>query len=428
MQRYLCQGPIIMKGEVDISGAKNAALPIIAASLMSSQPVTLKDLPQLDDVSNILKIISLMGAKISYDESGAFTLTSESLLTYQVDHELMAKIRASILVMGPLLARMGEVIISTPGGCAIGARPIDMHLKAFEQMGAKINQHDGCLHISAEQGLVGTDIVFDQVSVTGTENVMMAACMAKGITKIYNAAREPEIIDLALLLSKMGADIEGSGTDTITIKGVSSLSGAEHKIMPDRIEAGTFMIAAAMTRGRITLNNVIASHLTAVIEKLKKAGANIEVNQSLNQLTLDMAGKRPKAVDITTCAYPGFPTDLQAPWMALATVSEGMTTIHETIFEHRLSHAFELKKLGAMIAVMGEHAVVNGVDQLEAGCSVVVSDLRAGAAMWLASLVASGQCVIQKAEIISRGYEFFTEKVFQLTGQDIGATNEEILA
>ena len=412
MLRYHCSGPRQINGVISISGAKNAALPMLAATLMADQPITLKKVPQLDDVRNMLKIMSAFGAKLAANDQDEMIIATPEITSDVVDHDLMSLIRASVLVIGPLLARHRSVKISTPGGCAIGERPIDMHLKALEQMGATITQKQGCIHLSAQDGLVGTDVVFDQVTVTGTENILMAATLARGTTQIFNAAREPEVVNLAELLIKMGAHIEGVGTDTIRIHGVASLHGAYHEVIPDRIEAGTYLIAAAMTQGHVVLEGVQPKHLTAVIEKLKKVGADI--TQTDNSITLLMKS-RPKAVDIKTCAYPGFPTDLQAPWMAMSTVSEGMTTIHETIFEHRLSHAYELKKLGAVISVMGDHAVINGVSSLSGGAVLTATDLRAGAAMWLATLVSDGDNVIDYAYRITRGYEFFAEKVFALT-------------
>ncbi len=409
MAEYAVHGPIVIDGCIRISGAKNAALPVLAACLMVNGEVKLKEIPSLTDVTHMLQLITELGVKMCLNEDGTIELDAANVHHYGVSHDLMKAIRASILVMGPLLSRFGQARISVPGGCAIGLRPVDQHLSALEQMGAKIDEcRDGYMVIEAPDGLKGADIIFDTVTVTGTENIMMAAVLAKGETRIYNAAREPEVVDLANFLNDLGAKITGMGTDTLTVRGVKELHGGSYKVIPDRIEAGTYLIGAAMTRGRIRLENVIPMHNQALFKKLQLAGAEIAVGD--DWVELDMQGNQPKSVDVTTCAYPGFPTDLQAQWMALASVSEGTCTIRETLFENRLMHAQEYKRMGANLEQIDRSVIVHGQQSLQ-GAPVEATDLRASAGLLLAAFVAEGTTTIKQMEFIDRGYEHVYEKL-----------------
>lgn len=413
MERLIIRGGKRLYGTVKISGAKNAVLPIIAASLLGSTPSTLEEIPALEDVHTISEVLEQLGVSVQFS-AGTLAVDSSKLTTCEAPYELVRKMRASFLVMGPLLARMGQARISLPGGCAIGTRPIDLHLKGFEALGAEIIQGHGYIEARAPKGLTGAKIYLDFPSVGATENIMMAASMAKGQTVIENPAEEPEIVDLATYLTSMGARVRGAGTNVIKIDGVGEMRGAVHAVIPDRIEAGTYMVAAAMTGGDIRLENVITEHLKPVIAKLKEAGVEIEE---------DLLGVRVRrndsfrAVDIKTLPYPGFPTDMQAQFMALMTVAKGTSVVTETVFENRFMHVDELKRMGANIKIDGRSAVVEGVSSLT-GCPVKATDLRAGAALVLAGLTATGTTEVGYLHHIDRGYENIVEK-FTALGADM---------
>lgn len=413
MEKLIIRGGKRLYGTVKISGAKNAVLPIIAASLLGSTPSTLEEIPGLEDVHTISEVLGQLGVPVQYSP-GILQVDSRNILTCEAPYELVRKMRASFLVMGPLLSRVGQARISLPGGCAIGTRPIDLHLKGFEALGAKIIQGHGYIEANASHGLAGAKIYLDFPSVGATENIMMAACMAKGQTVIENPAEEPEIVDLATYLNAMGARIRGAGTNVIKIEGVSEMRGACHAVIPDRIEAGTYMVAAAMTGGDIRLENVITEHLKPVIAKLKEAGVEIEE---------DLLGVRVRrneifrSIDIKTLPYPGFPTDMQAQFMAMMTIAKGTSVVTETVFENRYMHVDELKRMGANIKIEGRSAVVEGVGNLT-GCPVKATDLRAGAALVLAGLTASGVTEVGYLHHIDRGYEHLVEK-FQALGADL---------
>ncbi len=408
MQKLAISGGKQLHGEVLISGAKNAALPIMCASLLSAEPLQLTNVPDLHDVSTMRKLLQQMGVTAEV-QGEAMTLQGAQVDKLEAPYDMVKTMRASVLVLGPLVARFGEARVSLPGGCAIGSRPVDLHIKGLQAMGAQISIEHGYIHAQAKR-LKGARIFFDIVSVTGTENLMMAAALADGVTVLENAAREPEVVDLANCLISMGANITGAGSDMITIHGVEKLHGAAHRILPDRIESGTFLVAAAATGGSITLRNTSADILDTVIEKLREAGATLRVEA--DTIHLEMHG-RPKAVNLRTAPYPAFPTDMQAQFMALNTVAEGSAMMVETIFENRFMHVQELRRLGAQIDVEGNTAVVRGVSQLE-GATVMATDLRASASLVIAGLVAQGETVIDRIYHLDRGYAHIEAKLSQL--------------
>lgn len=416
MERLVINGGKRLEGRVKISGAKNAVLPIIAATLLGKgQPSRLEEVPNLEDVHTISRVVEAMGIKTQFnEEEHTLTIDATDLSCWEAPYELVRKMRASFLIMGPLLARLGHSRISLPGGCAIGTRPIDLHLKGFEALGARIEIGHGFIDASAPNGLKGARIYLDFPSVGATENIMMAASLAEGTTILENPAQEPEIIDLANFLNVMGAKVRGAGTNLIKIEGVDQLKGAVYTVIPDRIEAGTYMVAAAMTGGDVYIENAICEHLKPVVAKLKEAGAIIEEDVDVVRVRAD---RRLKAVDIKTMPYPGFPTDMQAQFMAMLTVSEGVGMVTETVFENRFMHVDELKRMGATIKIDGRTSLVEGVDSL-AGCQVKATDLRAGAAMVLAGLVAKGTTQVGYIHHIDRGYDRLVEKLVGL-GADI---------
>lgn len=415
MEKLIVKGGNRLVGAVKTSGAKNAVLPIIAASILGTTPSHLDEVPMLEDVHTISEVLKCLGLSVECSpEKNVLDIDSTEITSYEAPYELVRTMRASFLVMGPLLARIGKARISMPGGCAIGARPIDIHLKGFEALGVKIEQGHGYIEASAPEGLKGTGIYFDFPSVGATENIMMAASLAEGTTILENAAEEPEIVDLANYLNKMGAKIRGAGTDTIRIEGVDKLHGADYTIIPDRIEAGTYMIAAAMTGGDIVVENVLPEHQKPLIAKLREAGAVVE--EDIDKVRV--IGKNPlKAVSIKTLPYPGFPTDMQAQMMAMMVIAEGRSKVTETVFENRFMHVVELNRMGAQISTEGRSAVIDGPCKLT-GCDVRATDLRAGAAMILAGLVAEGTTRIGDLHHIDRGYENIVAKLKKL-GADI---------
>jgi UDP-N-acetylglucosamine 1-carboxyvinyltransferase len=408
MDKLLIAGGTPLRGEVRVSGAKNAALPIMCAALLAAEPLRLANVPKLQDVRTMMRLLGQMGVAAARD-GDRVELDAARLDKPLAPYELVKTMRASILVLGPLLARCGYARVSLPGGCAIGLRPVDQHVKGLEALGAEIRVEQG--YIDARAGrLKGARHAMDLVTVTGTENLMMAACLADGTTVLENAAREPEVVDLADCLNAMGARVRGAGTDVITIEGVARLSGAGHRIMPDRIETGTFLVAAAATGGAVTLHDARAGLLEAVIEKLREAGAAIEAADG--SIRLDMRG-RPAAVSVQTAPYPGFPTDMQAQIMALDAIAAGTATVTETIFENRFMHALELARLGADIEISGNTAVVRGVPRLQ-GATVMATDLRASASLVVAGLVAEGETLIDRIYHLDRGYEAIEEKLSAL--------------
>lgn len=420
MDKFLIRGGKSLRGKVAISGAKNSALPCLAATLLSAETVTLHNVPYVKDLITQRRLLEDLGATVLTPELRTHKINAANVEIFEAPYELVKTMRASVLALGPLLARFGQAKVSLPGGCAIGTRPIDLHLKAFEKLGAVVSLEAGNVVARApEGGLIGAEIYFEKVTVTGTENVMMAAVLARGKTKIVNAAREPEIEDLAELLNKMGARVKGAGTETIEIEGVERLNGAEHTIIPDRIETGTFIIAAAITNGEIEITGCRPDHLTAVIEKLRSAGVIIE---ELNQSTLlvKCSENGLTAKDVTTEPHPLFPTDMQAQYMALMTQAEGVSIINETIFENRFMHASELIRMGANIQISGNKAIVRGKNAL-AGAPVQASDLRASASLVLAALCASGETMIDRVYHIDRGYENIVRKL-----KSVGADIERI--
>ena len=416
MEKLIINGGKHLKGRVKISGAKNAVLPIIAAALLGQEsPSRLEEVPALDDVHTLTEVLKQLGVKAEFNaDKNTLLVDSSEITSCEAPYDLVRKMRASFLIIGPLLARYGKAKISMPGGCAIGTRPIDLHLKGFEALGADINIGHGFIEAHAPNGLKGARIYLDFPSVGATENIIMAACMAEGQTIIENPAQEPEIIDLANYLNVMGANIRGAGTNVIKIDGVKCLTGKNYTIIPDRIEAGTYMVAAAMTKGDVFIENAISEHLKPVIAKLKEAGVTIEEHIDGIRVTCD---KVTKAVDIKTMPYPGFPTDMQAQFMAMLTVSEGTGMVTETVFENRFMHVDELKRMGANIKIDGRTSTVEGVPSLT-GCQVKATDLRAGAAMVLAGLVAEGETAVGYIHHIDRGYDNLVAKLIGL-GADI---------
>ena len=415
MNKHLITGGNPLFGEVRISGAKNSVLPILIAAMLAEAPVTIRNIPHLNDVTTTMELLGQMGVKLTLLEGLAIEVDSRQADNYVAPYELVKTMRASILVLGPLVARFNRASVSLPGGCAIGSRPVDFHIEGLKQMGADIEVEGGYIEAKAPNGLKGAEIEFPVVSVTGTENLIMAAVLAKGQTVLKNAACEPEVVDLAKFLNALGANIEGAGTKTITIEGVPQLSGGDYKILPDRVETGTFLVAAAMTGGKITARETDADILGSVLETLDTAGAHISTGQGW--ISLDMQGKRPKAVDVSTAPYPGFPTDMQAQFMAMNTVAEGVGNVVENVFENRFMHVCELQRMGADIQVNGNHAKCKGINHL-VGAPVMATDLRASASLVLAGLVAKGQTLVDRIYHIDRGYECIEEKLSQL-GADI---------
>jgi UDP-N-acetylglucosamine 1-carboxyvinyltransferase len=413
LDKLIIEGGIPLNGEVTISGAKNAALPILCASLLAETPLKLSSVAALKDIDTTLKLLDIMGVKVIRD-ADKVELDASEVGSFEATYEMVKTMRASILVLGPLLARFGSARVSLPGGCAIGSRPVDLHIKGLQAMGAAIHITHGYIQASTlhlpNRRLQGARYYMDMVTVTGTENLMMAAALAAGTTILENAAKEPEVVDLAECLNKMGAKIKGAGTDVITIEGVERLSGTSHNIVCDRIEAGTYMVAAAMTGGKVKLNNVQANLLDAVIEKLREAGADVAVGE--DSITVESDGKL-KAVNIRTAPHPAFPTDMQAQFMAMNAMSEGVAKVTETIFENRFMHVQELQRLGADISIDGNTALVQGVSHLD-GAIVMATDLRASASLVLAGLVARGETVIERIYHLDRGYEFLEDKLTAL--------------
>ena len=410
MDRLEIVGGSALSGEVRISGAKNAALPILTASLLAEGPVILENVPHLNDVTTTVKLLRRLGVEVTFHDGVRLEVDSSGVSHFEAPYELVKTMRASVLVLGPLLSRYGCADVSLPGGCAIGARPVNLHVTGLRAMGAEISIDNGYIRARADR-LRGTRLVLDSVTVTGTENLMMAAVLAKGESVIENAAREPEVVDLADALKKMGALIEGAGTDTIRVQGVDALQGVSHSVLPDRIESGTYLVAGAITGGRVRINHARPDHLDAVLKKLVEAGAVIEAGKDWVQL--DMGGQRPRAVDVRTAPYPGFPTDMQAQFCALNSIARGTGTIRETIFENRFQHAPELQRMGADLVVKGNTAISRGVERLE-GAPVMATDLRASASLVLAGLAAAGATVVDRIYHVDRGYECIEEKLSQL--------------
>ena len=415
MDRFIIRGGARLDGEIRISGAKNAALPILAATLLTPETVRIGNVPRLHDIATMIKLLSSMGIELHGDAQGEVLARAAQVTDFSAPYELVKTMRASILVLGPMLARFGRAHVSFPGGCAIGSRPIDLHLHGLQAMGAQIEIDGGYINASVEGRLRGAHILFDKVTVGGTENLLMAACLADGRTVLENAAREPEIVDLAHCLQAMGARIAGAGTDTLIVDGVEQLAGCEYSVMPDRIETGTFLVAAAATRGRVRLLGTRSDTLEAVLVKLAETGARIE--HGPDWIELDTGGRRPRAVSIRTAPYPAFPTDMQAQFTAMNAIAEGSSTVIETIFENRLIQVHEMNRMGAHIGVEGHTAIVEGMPSLK-GAPVMASDLRASASLVIAGLVAVGETVIERIYHIDRGYECIEQKLQQL-GADI---------
>jgi UDP-N-acetylglucosamine 1-carboxyvinyltransferase len=410
MDKLQIQGGARLDGEVRISGAKNAALPILAAALLPEEPVRIGNVPHLHDVTTMIALLGRLGAGVTLDDGMHVEVDPTTTNQFVAPYDLVKTMRASILVLGPLVARHGHADVSLPGGCAIGARPVNLHVEGLRALGAEIEIEGGYIRARADR-LKGARIVLDTVTVTGTENLMMAACLAQGRTVIENAAREPEVVDLAHFLSAMGARISGAGTDTLVIDGVERLHGCAYDVLPDRIEAGTYLVAGAITGGRVRARNARPEHLDAVLSKLRDAGATVTVGEGW--IEVDMGGRRPVAVDIRTAPHPGFPTDMQAQFAALNAVAEGVGTVVETIFENRYMHMLELRRLGADIRIEGHTAVIHGAERLS-GAPVMATDLRASASLVLAGLVARGTTEVQRIYHIDRGYECIEEKLGQL--------------
>jgi len=410
MDKLIVYGGTPLRGEIRISGAKNAALPVLVASLLADSPLEIGNVPHLQDITTTMELLGRMGVNLTVGDKMTIEADTTTINSLRAPYELVKTMRASILVLGPLLARFGEAEVSLPGGCAIGSRPVNLHIKGLQAMGADIKVEDGYIKAKAKR-LKGARIFMDMVSVTGTENLMMAAALADGVTVIENAAREPEVADLALCLNSMGAKISGAGSDEITIEGVRRLGGGKHMIVPDRIETGTYLVAAAMTRGSVKLRHTQPHLLEAVLDKLREAGAAIETGD--DWISLDMQGKRLKAVSVRTAPYPAFPTDMQAQFIAMNAIAEGAASITETVFESRFHHVQELVRLGADIEIRGNTALTRGVAQLR-GAPVMATDLRASACLVLAGLVAEGETLIDRIYHIDRGYECIEEKFQQL--------------
>lgn len=410
MDKLIITGGATLDGTIRISGAKNAALPVLCATLMADGPMTVGNVPHLQDVTTTMELLGAMGVTLVIDEKLAIESNTDTMTTYVAPYELVKTMRASILVLGPMLARFGEAEVSLPGGCAIGARPVNLHIQGLQAMGADVVVENGYIKAKCKR-LKGATIVLDIVTVTGTENLMMAAALADGTTLLENAAREPEVVDLANCLNKMGAKITGAGTSTITIEGVEKLNGVRYDVLPDRIETGTYLVAAAITGGKVMLKDTCPDTLDAVLAKLREAGAEIESGD--DWISLDMKGKRPTAVDIHTAPYPAFPTDMQAQFTALNAVAEGTSTIRETVFENRFMHMQELERMGAQVRLEGNTAIITGGEGLT-GAPVMATDLRASASLVLAGLVAEGDTEVNRIYHIDRGYERIEEKLQQL--------------
>ncbi|MDD3575553.1 MAG: UDP-N-acetylglucosamine 1-carboxyvinyltransferase [Halothiobacillus sp.] len=419
MNKLIIRGGVPLRGDVRISGAKNAVLPIMAAGLLCETPCTIENVPHLQDVTTMMELLGGMGVSLTISDKMSVEIDTSTIEKLVAPYDLVCTMRASILVLGPMLARFGQAKVSLPGGCAIGSRPVDIHLHGLMALGAQIKVENGYIDAKAER-LVGTRIVMDQVTVTGTENLMMAAVFAEGETVLENAAREPEVIDLANFLNQMGADISGVGTDIITIRGVKSLQGVRYRVLPDRIETGTYLVAAAMTGGKVRVRDTDPRLLDAVLSKLAEAGADITTGD--DWIELDMKGRRPKAVNVRTAPHPGFPTDMQAQFLALNCIAEGTATVIETIFENRFMHVQELLRIGADIHVEGNTAVVRGLPMLT-GAQMMATDLRASASLILAGLVAEGETIINRIYHIDRGYESIEEKLSKL-GANIKRINQ----
>jgi UDP-N-acetylglucosamine 1-carboxyvinyltransferase len=413
MDKLLIQGGTPLEGEVRISGAKNAALPILAATLLAEGPVSVGNVPHLQDVTTMIELLGRMGVSVTIDDRMRVEVDASTANAFVAPYELVRTMRASIVVLGPLLARFGQADVSLPGGCAIGARPVNIHVDGLRAMGADIQIENGYIRAKANR-LRGARIVCETVTVTGTENLLMAATLAEGQTIIENAAREPEVVDLANVLSAMGAKISGAGTDVITVHGVERLTGASYDVLPDRIETGTYLVAGAITGGHVKIKGTRPDHLDAVLLKLREAGAQIEIGDTW--IDLDMQGQRPKSVDLRTAPYPAFPTDMQAQFAALNTVAEGVAAVTETIFENRFMHMLEMRRLGADIRIEGNTAIIRGVPRLTAA-PVMATDLRASASLVLAALVAQGSTEIHRIYHIDRGYERIEEKLEQIGAQ-----------
>lgn len=420
MDKLVIRGGKPLSGEIRASGAKNSALPIISAALLSSENVIIRNLPHLQDITTLLNLLGSMGVEPVVNEDLSIELDSNQIKSLVAPYELVKTMRASILVLGPILAKNGYAEVSLPGGCAIGSRPVDLHIRGLEAMGADIVVEDGYIKAKTDGRLKGANVFFDTVTVTGTENILMAATLADGVTTIENAAREPEVVDLAECLIAMGAKIEGHGTDLITVTGVEKLHGCDYSVVPDRIETGTYLVAAAATGGKVKVKDTRPDILDAVLVKLEEAGAKVEKGD--DWISLDMEGRRPKAVSLKTAPYPAFPTDMQAQFVALNAVAEGTGTVVETIFENRFMHVQEMTRMGADITVEGNTAVVKGLPGLHAA-PVMATDLRASASLVIAALVAEGETVIDRIYHIDRGYECIEEKL-QLLGANISRLPE----
>ncbi|MCF6193533.1 MAG: UDP-N-acetylglucosamine 1-carboxyvinyltransferase [Kangiellaceae bacterium] len=415
MDKLQITGGNDLAGSIRISGAKNAALPILMATLLAKGPTTIGNVPHLNDVTTTLELLGVMGVSMTLGENMTVEINTNTIKTFEAPYDLVKTMRASILVLGPLLARFGEADVSLPGGCAIGSRPVDLHIKGMEAMGAEIDVTDGYVRARAKNGLTGARIFMDIVSVGATENLLMAATLAKGTTILENAAREPEVVDVAEYLIAMGAKISGAGTDVITIEGVDELNGAHHDVLPDRIETGTYLVAAAIAGGSVKVKDTNPEILESVLLKLQESGAKITTGD--DWIELDMEGRRPKSVSIKTAPYPGFPTDMQAQFTALNAVAEGTGIITETIFENRFMHVSELQRMGADIQIEGNNAIVTGVERLT-GAQVMATDLRASASLVIAGLVAEGTTLVDRIYHIDRGYECIEEKL-KTMGADI---------
>lgn len=410
MDKLIVSGGYPLRGEVRISGAKNAALPVLVASLLTDKPLCIGNVPHLQDITTTMELLGRMGVRLVVDEKMVIEADASDVTSRRAPYELVKTMRASILVLGPLLTRFGEAEVSMPGGCAIGSRPVNLHIKGLQAMGAEFSIKDGYMKARAKR-LKGTRVLMDMVSVTGTENIMMAATLAQGTTVIENAAREPEVVDLAKCLVGMGAKIEGAGSNTITIEGVSTLNGGSHQVIPDRIETGTYLVAGAMTGGKVKVRNVQPNHLEAVVDKLREAGA--EITSGRDWICLDRQDQELKAVSIRTAPYPAFPTDMQAQFVALNCIAAGTATVTESVFENRFMHVLELQRMGADIEMRGNTAIVRGVQRLT-GAPVMATDLRASASLALAGLVADSETIVDRIYHIDRGYECIEEKLAQL--------------
>jgi UDP-N-acetylglucosamine 1-carboxyvinyltransferase len=410
LDKLIITGGELLEGEIRISGAKNAVLPIMAATLLADSPVTIRNIPHLHDVTTTMELLGRMGVHLTLNEKMDIVVDATTINSLYAPYELVRTMRSSILVLGPMLSRYGSADVSLPGGCAIGSRPVNLHIKGLQAMGADVEVINGYIKARVDR-LQGARLVMDMVTVTGTENLMMAATLADGTTIIENAAREPEVTDLANCLNCMGAKISGAGTDTIVIKGVERLSGTEYKVLPDRIETGTYLVAAAITGGHVKLKDTRPDSMDAVLQSLREAGADLVVGD--DWIELDMHGRRPRAIDVSTAPYPAFPTDMQAQFTALNAVADGTGTITETVFENRFMHVQEMQRMGAKIQLKGNTAISKGVERL-AGAQVMATDLRASASLVLAGLVADGETTIDRIYHIDRGYERIEEKLSQL--------------